>query len=285
MTNIGILTHHELIALKSKTTRDRWQKQGYLPKPFWIRSDRHRLALYPEPVLARVVSSTSGQSAALERALKKVTAGCQRLYEIESFHPVAETAALIFPEFADAPWSLPRFLARLAEECAALEIWIDDLAEFEAELQEDGISLTSEAGRITAIEEDAYRVELASGSVRMSSSREVSPADLALDMAVVLENVTVGSIEQRFLLPAIAAEHALRKEVQAMPESLEQRFAALSQRAQRTPIAELFDIQPGSPSEQFNAGFILSLHDERRPTEEPRPTHTASWIIKDAIPA
>ena len=51
MNGIGLITHHELVALKSETTRERWEQEGKLPKPSWVRADRRRLALYPEPIL------------------------------------------------------------------------------------------------------------------------------------------------------------------------------------------------------------------------------------------
>lgn len=273
-----IVTHHGFEALTGAKRRERWQKSGLIPQPRWVRVDRAQVGFYPEPVLARVALGAKGAPAE-DAALKGLRETCEQLYEGDGFRALTEVARNVLRELRQ-DWSFRAFLQILAErEPGVLELVNGEVRALELRLVDDGVVFDSEPGRIVEVESARYRVQLRNGQLVVPHQCAVEP--LELGAGIVVDHVGVGSVEGRFLLPAL-------------PEALEVIEAAVDDREETVTTKEQIQLSPrlaviagreaarardgfgvrrtADPREQFNRGFIPALHVGGDKLPDTRPT-------------
>jgi len=203
LTSPHFVTHREMNDLLGERTRQRWEKDGLLPEPDWIRVDRNRIGIYPELVLARLVVGNT-RDPIEQDALRKTMGKCQRLVATDGYHRFKALLQTVFAELSDRQdWDFANFVSMLGEhDHHVIEAWHADVAEIEEELSnEAGLSFRSLVGTVCDAAPEGYITIAISGG----GERRISDAlsKLAPGASVVLERVGVESREREFVLPGL----------------------------------------------------------------------------------
>lgn len=263
------ITHRELNRFLGERTRQRWEKDGLLPEPDWIRVDRHRIGIYPELVLARLVVGNT-RDPIEQRTISKAMDKCERLTATDGYHRLRALVRSVFAGLQDKQdWNFATFVASLADQDHdVVEAWHAEVAEIEEELtKESSLSFSSLIGIVSEAAEDAYTVVLSSGEEK--KIREALSA-LGLGTTVVLESVGVESRVREFVLPGLpvteekesAEELRLETEGDTMEQAFIDPLSHITVRSLPT-AADLFELPAGaqmlSVREEFERGRISDL--------------------------
>jgi len=273
-----IVTHHGFEALTGPKKRERWQKSGLIPQPCWVRVDRSQVGFYPEPVLARVAIGAKGAPAE-DAVLERLGEMSEQLYAREGFRALLEVAHEALFELR-RDWSFAAFLRILAErEPDVLELMNGEVRALEVDLAHEGVVFGFEPGRIIEVGPARYRVQLRDGQLTVPHHCAVEP--LELGAGIVVDRVGVGSVERRFLFPA------LPEALQMIEAAVDDNETTVKTKEQielpvrlgvivaRKPVRarDAFGVRDTTdPREQFNRGFIPALHISGDKLPDPQPT-------------
>jgi hypothetical protein len=196
------VTHREINCLLGERTRQRWERDGLLPEPDWIRVDRHRLGLYPELVLARLVVGNTRDPIEQE-AVQQTIARCGRLLATDGYSRFRGLVQAVFADAEDkSEWDFAGFVKVLGERGAdVVAAWHADVAEIEEELTTTlSLSFRTTVGTVCEVTDDGYTVAMIDGGVRRVRDALV---ELGTGEGVILERVGVESREREFVLPGL----------------------------------------------------------------------------------
>jgi hypothetical protein len=270
------VTHHEINEFIGERTRQRWEQDGTLPTPDWIRSDRGRVAIFPELVLARLVVGKT-KSVSEQEAVREALSRCTQLFATDGYHRFKAVVEAVLAARKGMPWSFVEFVRDLGEaDSDAVAAWQSDVLEIEDELNREGrLSFKSIVARVKDADPTRVIVVTDTGdSLVRDPLVGIEPG-----VTVVLERVAVESREREFVLPTLAVETAqvagdLRLATQGEEMAQTDPFELISARSAFS-VGDLLDPAPAgsllTPREAFDRSEVtgLLLHEEELPYAEP----------------
>jgi hypothetical protein len=296
--NPHFVTHRELNDLVGERTRQRWESDGLLPAADWLRVDRHRLGIYPELVLARVVVGNTRDSSEA-KALSEVVEKSRCLFTTDGYHRFKAAARDVFAVEArtEGGWNFGRFLRLLADsDPDAIEAWQADVVEVEVELAKRmTLSFRSTLAKVRGKTSEGYTIAIETGEERLIGK---ALSSLEPGVTVVLERVAVESKEREFVLPAMPLTGAseIAEDLRLAGGNAMEHIDPFERIASREPFSALdyLDISTGTPTlsirSEFERGMIpglLSIESEAPYVEADQIFSFAfdSELIETRVPA
>jgi hypothetical protein len=198
----ALLTQHELDPLIGERNRQRWQKQNQLTPAFPVNAFGRKLRIFPAFALGQVVARTPRRTQQLPSAIEAITRASQRLYEAVPFRVLTETLRRHLHEI-ERPDALALSELLLALAPDALRAMQEEMEGIELALREHAVSLDARLGRVRSFDDATVMVELAGGGVR-AIRRDRAVGDLLAGAWVLCDRVSVGTLADEFLLPALS---------------------------------------------------------------------------------
>lgn len=280
--NSRILTHHEINALASERTRERWAARGILPTPKFIRVDRQRLALYSDWALLCVAAGRHPDPAILS-LLEKVGSVCGRLMRTSAQRELEDAARdAMRAVLVDGDWDFRRFVTTLGDLAAdPLAAWQSELDELTAPL-DTRLSVIGELGSIKEWTEDMLVIGLDSG-VDLAAAADAVVVPSSTGDAVIVDRVGLGRQSTMYVVPALSIPHVETgarevEEVEDMHIPNQSAVARLLAHRPKTveEILGIASLNLGSPREDFEQGFLGLPEPAILPVIEPSDVYQVS---------
>ncbi len=190
----GLLTHVELDRVLGSRRRQRWEADSLLPRGRWLKGFQKRIGLYPEIVLARVVSGVDARES--EAAVREAMAMGARLIESSLFEEIAGALSDVFDELS----ALDRNLLDHVNERGLLEPLQAELTDATAELIGAGIDFRCKAATVSRVGDSLAIVDVFGAETLVAAPQVLGVVNVS--DAVVMQDVHVGPRSHSFLLPA-----------------------------------------------------------------------------------
>jgi hypothetical protein len=278
----GFITHHELDRLAGTArTRQRWQRQGFVPAATWVRADRARVGLLPEFVLGSVVTGAP-KHATDAGLLRQAGRLAEEVCSTESFRELIRGAQDVLAEMTEQQrsWSLGYFVDRLADYAGtALAAWRRDADTAERELRREGLSVVCQPAKVQHV--DGCEISVSADGGVNSWHYRVDELGWVPEAGrpVVIDRLEVGTRRRDFVLPSVTLEDGMASSAlrassagassargdsmngttavrQAPGARLSPRLAAIAERA-RTPTPLLSNArQQVNWRAQFDRGYL-----------------------------
>jgi hypothetical protein len=198
----ALLTQHELDPLIGERNRQRWQKQNQLTPAFPVNAFGRKLRIFPAFALGQVVARTPRRTQQSPSAIEAITRASQRLYEAAPFRVLTEILRRHLHEI-ERPDALALSELLLALAPDALLAMQQEMEGIELALREHAVTLDARLGRVRSFDDATVMVELAGGGVR-AIRRHRAVGDLLAGAWVLCDRVSVGTLADEFLLPALS---------------------------------------------------------------------------------
>lgn len=197
---VGFFTQHELDpVVGTARTRERWEGH-LLPRGSRIRAYGQQAIIFPEFVVASVVANNRIQAG--DAMLGRIQHAAESLYRSSSFQTISSTLRPWLQ--GRTGWTLSDIVVLLREQSEdALLSWNEEIVEAEVRLGRYGISFDVRLGRIAALTDHGYRVELY-GALDTALC-PFRPGSHRLDIGswVSINSVTLGALKGDVLMPAV----------------------------------------------------------------------------------
>lgn len=191
----GLLTNVEIDrALGSPRKRQRWERDGLLPRGRWLKGYQKRLGLYPEIVLARVVGGVDARES--EQAVREAMAIGTRLVESPLFEEIGSALGDVLGEFTALNCSLLDYV----NERGLLEPLQDELSSAGAALRGLGIDFRCQAATVTRMGESLAIIDALGEETLVAGPQVLGVVEVGDH--VVIEEVHVGPRAISYVLPA-----------------------------------------------------------------------------------
>jgi hypothetical protein len=195
----ALLTHVEVARiLGSDRTRQRWEGEGLLPSPRWVRGFGRSLGLYPGVVLARLAAGRNAED--LEAAVRDVVTRSGWLLGSSLFD---EAIARLAPVIARLrPLGLTTDLLAMLSDRDVLGRLLEANAEIVRAEAGAGIEFHSRIGRCVRDLGESVVIEDRGNQVTFGNASVLGP--IAVGESVAVESVRLGSRQFDYVMPALA---------------------------------------------------------------------------------
>jgi hypothetical protein len=204
----SFITHRELdLALgggqRGARQRQRLHDRGALPDPCWVRSDRDKVAIYPEFVVVGLLHGVYKQPSGVE-ALHEVASWSERLFETSAFMAMMTAATDALSAVRQA-WNLEVFIELLLkEERDAYDEFSGLVASYENKLLDFGFEFDRQYGCVHEIRPDAYVIwKHGARASEQTIVKETALAPFERGSYLAIEEVRGLGLARQFLMPLI----------------------------------------------------------------------------------
>lgn len=226
----ALVTHFEVArALGSDRTRQRWEQDGLLPSPRWIRGFGRALGLYPGVVLARIAAGRDAGE--LEESVAAMVTQSRALLRSPVFDEAADRIGLELERFSS--FGLTVDLLSNLQTAGILRRLLEGSAEVAQSSLSAGISFEHTFGHLLRQSDDGAVVVTRRGSNETFGESDVLGRS-TVGGRVSVERVRVGPRSRDYVLPALPASEPDARQEAITDAEWEQAFAGIGE---RRPIA------------------------------------------------